>query len=292
MADKTYGFKVGEEFYEKAKLVIEASGLTSKEWFERAVALYETNAIKEGSSDYKQDLTELEHHTTRMYELIVNMIQRSVYLKEHAVKEVSDQLQNKENLITNLQQQLQTTKDALKANVLLVQEHSNTVVELEDQLAKNQIILNNNQALIEEYKDKNDTLNGFVVKYKEYADENERIKLDFTRKSKLYEEQFSNEKSVLLQQVKTIEEQITSITSELASTQVELKQTKLNHQQEMEFVVEQKKLEKAQALVEEKANHNEEVRKLYDEIESLRKTQQTMNEQLQNEIMQLRENKK
>lgn len=135
-------------------------------------------------------------------------------------------------------------------------------------------------------------MNGLVVKYKEYADENERIKLEFTRKSKLYEEQFSNEKSVLLQQLKTIEEQITSITSELASTQVELKQTKLNHQQEMEFVVEQKKLEKAQALVEEKANHNEEVRKLYDEIESLRKSQQTMNEQLQNEIMQLRENKK
>lgn len=135
-------------------------------------------------------------------------------------------------------------------------------------------------------------MNGLVVKYKEYADENERIKLEFTRKSKLYEEQFNNEKSVLLQQVKTIEEQITSITSELTSTQVELRQTKLNHQQEMEFVVEQKKLEKAQALVEGKANHNEEVRKLYDEIESLRKSQQTMNEQLQNEIMQLRENKK
>ena len=76
MADKTFGVKVSEEMYEKAKMVIKSSGVSSKDWFEKAVALYEMNSIKQGSSDYTQDLTELEHHTTRMYELIVNMIQR------------------------------------------------------------------------------------------------------------------------------------------------------------------------------------------------------------------------
>lgn len=33
MADKTFGFKVTDEVYDKAKLLIETSGLSSKEWF-------------------------------------------------------------------------------------------------------------------------------------------------------------------------------------------------------------------------------------------------------------------
>lgn len=104
MADKTYGFKVSEELQEKVKLVIDTSSLSAKDWLEHAVALYEMTAIKQGSSDYTQDLTELEHHTTRMYELIVNMIQRSVYLKDHVVKEVADKLESNESIITDLQQ--------------------------------------------------------------------------------------------------------------------------------------------------------------------------------------------
>ncbi|MDD1504870.1 hypothetical protein PVA17_19205 [Lysinibacillus sp. CNPSo 3705] len=55
--------------------------------------------MKEGSNDYKQDLTELEHHTTRIYELVVNMVQRSVYLKDHAVKEIADILEGKDSII-------------------------------------------------------------------------------------------------------------------------------------------------------------------------------------------------
>lgn len=87
-------------------------------------------------SEYKQDSTVLEQPIASMYEWIVSMILQSVSLEEYAVKEVSNQLQNKGDLIINLQQKLQTTKDSLKAIVLLVQEHSNTVVELENQLAK------------------------------------------------------------------------------------------------------------------------------------------------------------
>lgn len=114
MADKTFGVKVSEEMYEKAKAVIESSGVSSKDWFEKAVALYELNSIKQGSSDYTQDLSELEHHTTRMYELIVNMIQRSVYLKDHAVKDISDKLESKEAIILEFQQQLAQLKEEIK----------------------------------------------------------------------------------------------------------------------------------------------------------------------------------
>ena len=49
--------------------------------------------MKQGATDYSQDLNELEVHTTRIYELISNMVQRSIYIKDHAVKEISDRLE-------------------------------------------------------------------------------------------------------------------------------------------------------------------------------------------------------
>lgn len=76
MADKTLGFKVTEEVYDKAKAIIDTSGLTAKDWWKKT-ALYELNSLKDGiSGDYSNDLAELEVHTTRIYALISNMVAR------------------------------------------------------------------------------------------------------------------------------------------------------------------------------------------------------------------------
>ena len=48
----------------------------------------EMQSIKQGATDYSQDLSELEVHTTRIYELVSSMVQRSIFIKDHAVKEV------------------------------------------------------------------------------------------------------------------------------------------------------------------------------------------------------------
>ena len=49
MADKTFGVKVSEELNDRVKDLIEASGITAKEWFEKAVSMTELHAIKQGS---------------------------------------------------------------------------------------------------------------------------------------------------------------------------------------------------------------------------------------------------
>jgi hypothetical protein len=103
MADKTFGFKVSDEDYERAKLLIETSGLSSKEWFQNALANYEVKALQTNAPEYSRNLTELELHTTRIYELVVGMVQQSIYFKDHAVREVSEQLEKKEQLMLELQ---------------------------------------------------------------------------------------------------------------------------------------------------------------------------------------------
>lgn len=76
MADRTLGFKVTDDVHERARMQIEASGLTSKEWLENALAIYKVKALQANTPEYAKDLTELELHTTRIYELVVNMIQQ------------------------------------------------------------------------------------------------------------------------------------------------------------------------------------------------------------------------
>lgn len=289
MADKTFGVKVSEEMYEKVREVIESSGTSSKEWFERAIALYEMNAIKQGSSDYTQDLTELEHHTTRMYELIVNMIQRSVHLKEYAVKEVAEKLESKEAIIADLQQQTQQLKMEVETKTEGIQKFEEQVKELEEKLLAHQTMLENNQALISEYKDKNDTLSGLVTKYQGYAEENEALKKSFEMEKAEWREQASVENAAFEEKVSELSQEKQTVSEELRVLRMDFEQVKVHHERELAHLIERKELEREKAVVEAERLHNEGVRKLYDEMAALRKVHEETKEKMQEEITNLRQ---
>lgn len=289
MADKTFGVKVSEEMYEKVREVIESSGTSSKEWFERAIALYEMNAIKQGSSDYTQDLTELEHHTTRMYELIVNMIQRSVHLKEHAVKNVADKLASKEAIITDLQQQNQQIKQEVAMKTEGITAFEEQVKDLEGKLLANQTMLENNQALISEYKDKNDTLSGLVTKYQGYAEENEALKKNFEIEKTEWMKRANADKVAFEERISELSQEKQTVSEELRVLRLDFEQAKANHERDLSLLTERKELEREKAVVEAERLHNEEVRKLYDEMAALRKVHEETKEKLQAEITALQQ---
>ena len=289
MADKTFGVKVSEEMYEKVREVIESSGTSSKEWFERAIALYEMNAIKQGSSDYTQDLTELEHHTTRMYELIVNMIQRSVHLKDYAVKEVAEKLESKEAIITDLQKQNQQLKMEVATKTEGIQVFEEQAKELEEKLLANQTMLENNQALISEYKDKNDTLSGLVTKYQGYAEENEELKKVFEMEEAEWTKQANDDKVAFDEKISELLKEKQTVSEELRVLRMDFEQMKVNHEQDLSHLAERKELECEKAIVEAERLHNEEVRKLYDEMAALRKVHEETKEKMREEISVLQQ---
>lgn len=281
--------KVSEEMYEKVREVIESSGTSSKEWFERAIALYEMNAIKQGSSDYTQDLTELEHHTTRMYELIVNMIQRSVHLKEHAVQDVADKLESKEAIITDLQQQNQQIKQEIAMKTEGISAFEEQLKDLEGKLLANQTMLENNQALISEYKDKNDTLSGLVTKYQSYAEENEALKKNFEIEKTEWVKQANADKVAFEEKILKLSEEKQTVSDEMRVLRMDFEQAKANHERDLSLLTERKELEREKAVVEAERLHNEEVRKLYDEMAALRKVHEETKEKLQAEITALQQ---
>jgi len=281
MADKTLGIKVNEEVYDKAKSVIEMSGLTAKDWIEKAVALYELNSLKEGiSGDYASDLAELEVHTTRIYTLINNMIARSTYLKDHAVKEVTDKLEGKENIINELQEQ----NKSLKASINILEEQYKLANEnnsaLENKLATMQNSLDNNQALITEYKEKNNTLNGLLTKYSDYADENERLKTAL-----------ATTKAELTERATTAEKANEQLAHQLKEAEQLLAKTNDQHQTELSILSEKKDIERDKALIALERNNqeqltaaNEKIRSLYDEIAQLRASYEEQTGALKQEV--------
>lgn len=289
MADKTFGVKVTEEVYDKAKAAIEVSGLTAKDWLEKVVALYELNTLKDGiSGDYSNDLAELEVHTTRIYALISNMIARSTYLKDNAVKEVTEKLEGKENIITDLQEQ----NKILKANIHDFEEQhkvdTESILKSEEKLASMQNTLDNNQALITEYKEKNDTLSGLVSQFKGYAEDNERLKSEM-----------SDLKIDLTNRAESAEKENEKLARKVSELQDTLVKNEEQHQTDINILIDKKDIERDRALVElERKSQelqtaaNEKIRSLYDEIAQIRKIHENQIDTLKQELDSIKVPKK
>ena len=130
--------------------------------------MYEAKALQATMPDYAKDLTELELQTTSIYELVINMIQQSIYLKDHAVKDVSDKLESKEGIITELQAKLAEMKEQVNQVTTENKQLAGQQVVLQKQVDEQKSTLDNSNLLINEYKEKNDVLSGLVTKYQGY----------------------------------------------------------------------------------------------------------------------------
>jgi len=271
MADKTFGVKVSEELHEQVQQMIEISGLTSKEWFQKAVALAEMQSVKQGAADYSQDLSELEVHTTRIYELITNMVQRSIYLKDHAVKEVSDKLEQTEMTVGEFQEKAKAAGKELKAAQELLKAVEEEKEELSKQLHQALSTNENNQLLIVEYKEKTDTLSGLVNSYKEFAVENEESK-----------EQFRVERTQLQTEIQSIHAESEAQKNENIELKRQIEALKTTHVNEVNRLTEKLDYEKNKALLELEKEYQQKllqanesyttkVQELYTEMNELRK---------------------
>jgi chromosome segregation ATPase len=281
MADKTFGVKVSDELNDKVRDMIEASGITAKEWFEKAVALTELTAIKQGATDYTQDLSELEVHTTRMYEIISNMIQRSIYIKDHAVKEYADKLEQRETIISEYQEKTSAAVEKAKMSDEAVKVLEKEKEDLSKQLEELRSVNHNNQLLIDEYKEKNDTLSGLVNKYQAFADENEELK-------KQYAVDTERMKTSIQEYKETVHDQQTKVNQ--LTGQIET--MKRDHEIELERMSERKDTEKERAVIEierdyqarllaANEDYNSKLRESYAEITALRNQYEERIEKLQ-----------
>lgn len=265
LADKTFGVKVSEELYEKVKMMIEGSGSTSKEWFERAVALTEVQDLRDGSPDYKQDLSELEIHTTRIYELVANMLQRANYIKEDAVRELVEKLDSRELTISDLQVNVKELQGRLSELEEEAKQNTAEKEELDKQLEDQRSVNANNQALIQEYKDKIDTLSSLVNQYKGYAKENADLKEGFAAEKELITTEFEQKENRLLSANEELNASVRDQQDQMEKMQQENETLKAHYENELTRLTEAKDLEKERAVLEVERKYQEKLQQIHDQ---------------------------
>lgn len=289
MSDKTFGVKVSEELHEKVKNMIEVSGGNAKVWFEKAVALTAIQDLKDGSGAYKQDLSELEVHTTRIYELVANMIQRADYMKMDAVKGLEGTLESRELIITELQDNVKKLTEESKRLEDDFKQSESDKKELTEQVENFRSANENNQALIQQYKEKIDTLSSLVNEYKGYAKENAELKASFSVEKEQMKDEFAEKERRMVSSIEELKatardqaalnEQLQEkLNKTVQDHKKEIENIGVNHNNQLTQLTTKKDLEKERAILEierkyqEKLElsheqYNEKLSRLYEKFE-------------------------
>jgi len=270
--DTTISFRGSDELKEKVTVMIEGSGLTQKEWYEKAISLAEINSLKEGAKDYSKDLSELEMHTQRIYELIGNMVKRAGYEKDAVERKLDEVKVSQNEVITDYQQKLKAEIELRKEADKQTKASEENEEKLKEQFSQLQKANASNEDLIGEYKEKIDSLSSLVTEYRGYADENKRLQIAM---NDLKEKNRSS--------IQEMQDTVNDVTHRLENTQSELNKKEQEQEAALKTLTDQLNFEKEKALLEAdkknqaqiasaNENYNKKIGELYESIEETRKT--------------------
>ncbi|MDB8540729.1 hypothetical protein PNU79_01895 [Turicibacter sanguinis] len=124
MADAVLSVRIDEELKQKFLVLAQENGINNKELMEVMVSQFELAQIGDGSTQFNQDLEELQRITKRMNDIYINMFERTqvreleIKNKElilrHKQEEEIAALNEKLEIIEQKDKELQGLKDKLK----------------------------------------------------------------------------------------------------------------------------------------------------------------------------------
>lgn len=299
MADekqKTVSFKLDTDFQEevvkKLQQITETQNMTRKEWFEKAFALMEAQELKEQSPEFTMELNELETHTTRIYELVSNMIKRSNHLREHAVHTLEQQLEQQREIASDYQIRVKVANEERDQVLEDLEASRSEQNQLMDQLEEMRETLDTNKLLVSEYKEKNDVLNGLVAKYESYAVENEQLKEALTADRISYQskiDELTRQNSNQTAKIKELEQEMAA-QNESHKNAIERLRERLEVEQEKALLKAERTYQKA--LSDANNEHTNKVQALYEKMDKQRQSYEGKINELQRQLEDERKNNK
>lgn len=273
---KVKGFKISEELMEKINATIDASGYDDSAWIEQVTNLWVMKEAKVGLPNYQEELSELELHTKRINELVLNMIQRTGHEKEEVLRQKSELHQENEELV----QQLERTTQEIKLILAARDEDRNRFEKEKEETARllhqMEATAENHTLLVKEYKDKNDTLSGLVAEYKAGYDQANTLNTEINHLNAVIRE----------------------LEAKLEERYNHIKMLEDNYKTEMDRLVEKKDVEKERELLSIKSEYQAKIHSIndeyttsmkshYEQIEELRKESESKIKALTERIEQL-----
>ena len=125
MADAVLSVRIDEELKQKFLVLAQENGINNKELMEVMVSQFELAQIGDGSTQFNQDLEELQRITKRMNDIYINMFERT------QVREL--EIKNKESILRHKQEE---EIAALNEKLEIIEQKDKELQGLKDKLKK------------------------------------------------------------------------------------------------------------------------------------------------------------
>ena len=125
MADAVLSVRIDEELKQKFLVLAKENGINNKELMEVMVSQFELAQIGDGSTQFNQDLEELQRITKRMNDIYINMFERT------QVREL--EIKNKESILRHKQEE---EIAALNEKLEIIEQKDKELQGLKDKLKK------------------------------------------------------------------------------------------------------------------------------------------------------------
>lgn len=166
----------------KAKInnAISASGLTDKEWIDRATDVWIQHEMKSTFPEHRLEIEEVESLTNRIRAVVVNLAERTHFDRDDIQRKHAEELEELKSQISKQNLELQASANDLKAAQEIVQRERELRLESEKYAQQAQETSETNKKLVESYREKNDTLTGLVNQYKEGYEASNQLRIELT----------------------------------------------------------------------------------------------------------------
>lgn len=256
---------LSDEAKNKINTAIELSGLTDKEWIERATDVWTMHVMKSEIPEHSIEIEEVEGLTNRIRSIFVNLAQRTHVEKETIRQKNNEEIQELQQQIVDLNLQLQAAARETKLANDEVQREKELRVESEKYAQQAQENNETNKKLVDSYRDKNDTLTGLVNQYKAGYEASNKLQIELTA---------TQQRSVDLER-------------ELLQKSAELEDVVEKHKENTQTLIERKEIEYEREMLKLRTEFQNqiteastraaaEVRDLYERLESQRKEYERM----------------
>jgi chromosome segregation ATPase len=140
MADSKFNVDSSDDFHQKEMQMIDSSGGTPKEGFNKEVALTEIHDLNEAGGDPKQDFSELEALTSRINELVANILRRETRFK--------DELATKKENLASITASLENSNKEIAEMRATNEKKQSLIAELSSLVAEQEMQLQNLKEVI------------------------------------------------------------------------------------------------------------------------------------------------
>ncbi|MGL5149511.1 MAG: hypothetical protein ACRC7N_02925, partial [Clostridium sp.] len=225
-------FRLDTNTTEKFKELESTLGLTQDKMLVDLISAFELEQAKQTLTDRGKEIEEFQDIAYRLIRIYTNSLELNKSTEERIKDKFTEQLIQKQDLITNLQEQVNKFKEDTKSKDTLLSITLDDNKKLKSELNNIKSIVETKETLVKEYVSKIDTLSSLVTEYSVYKDSIEDVKtdLDIEKKSS---EALSYENKNLSLENDNLRKQIEVLQGRVEEYKDNIKTMKQEHKQDM-----------------------------------------------------------